>query len=165
MRIIFTLSTLERPLCFDFSEVCTLSPLLQHPFSRVHVQLQHVQHPGVLLRSSNELLHINMTCGKKIKELKIRWEEFDLHRNCDMRLNAYHPHHCLRPVIVGPQPHLLSAVSHSGLSLYLSLSDRCSRKEKGKICFWEACFSIKMLHCVMRSVPGKYWNLFRAVMY
>ena len=52
-------------MCFEISEVSTPSPLLQHPSSRVHVQLQHVEHPGVLLCTSNELIQVNLTCGTK----------------------------------------------------------------------------------------------------
>ncbi|TNN48566.1 hypothetical protein EYF80_041218 [Liparis tanakae] len=40
-------------------EVRTPSPLLQHPSSRVHVQLQHVEHPRVPLCASDELLQVS----------------------------------------------------------------------------------------------------------
>lgn len=63
--IVLHLSTWERPMCFDISEVCALSPLLQHPSSRVHVQLQHVEQPGVLLCTSDKLFDINMACITK----------------------------------------------------------------------------------------------------
>jgi len=61
----------SKPMLFSFwphgndpcpSEVCTPSPLLQHPSSRVHVQLQHVEHPRVPLCASDELLQVDMTC-------------------------------------------------------------------------------------------------------
>lgn len=59
--IILSLFACKRPRCFDTSEVCTLSSVLQHPSSWVHVQLQHVEHPVVLLCTSKELFHGDMT--------------------------------------------------------------------------------------------------------
>lgn len=63
--IVFHLSTKERHMCFDISEVCAPPPLLHDPSSRIHVQLHHVEHPGVLLCTSDELFQVNMTCGSK----------------------------------------------------------------------------------------------------
>lgn len=39
-----------------------LPPLLQHPSCRIHVQLEHVEQPGVLLRASDKLIDADVAC-------------------------------------------------------------------------------------------------------